>query len=714
MLVGGRRSAWRIHVMSSDAPAYSLAVDTGGTFTDLVVADERRVLGLFKALTTHDRLFDGIQEALQTAADALGIDLSGLMRNTREFVYSTTHSTNAILEGKVARTAFLTTRGYRDTLLYKEGGKDDVHNKTPVVTPPYVRRRLSFELTERVLSDGTVAVPLDEFEVRRVLERLRELDVEAIGVCLLWSPLNPTHEQRVGDLVEQILPGVACSLSHRVNRIIREYRRASATVIDASIKPLMQKHLWDVDKRLREFGFAGEPLMVTHVSGGVLRLEQIAQTPILSVDSGPALAPVAGQVYTGLEPDGTARDVIVADAGGTSFDVSLVIGGRIAYTREKWLGKRFYGDMTGLPAVDTRSVGAGGGSIAFVDPGGLLHVGPDSAGSDPGPAAYGRGGQEPTVTDAAVVLGYLNADNFLGGRMSLDLDAARRAITSRLCGPIGRDVEHCAEAMMIVASEQMRNLIMDVTVAQGRDARDCLMVAGGGAAGLNIVRIGREIGLREILIPKLAAGLSAVGGLFTDITAVFARGHYTLSTAFDYAGVNDAVAALHEEMDAFFAAVPYSGEACRRIECEARYDQQMWEIDVDLGTDGRFETADDVRRLQEQFDANHLNLFAVNQPGSPLEAITWRGEARIVRRKPALDGDARRFVREQAATPASTRKACFDGSPVATRVFDGARLQPGERVEGPAIIEEPTTTVVIIPGARATVRSTHYLIEVGI
>ena len=698
--------------MSSDAPAYSLAVDTGGTFTDLVVADEQRVLGLYKALTTHDRLFDGIRDTLHTAADALSIDLAGLVRNTREFVYSTTHSTNAILEGKVAKTAFLTTRGYRDMLLYKEGGKDDVHNKTPVIAPPYVRRRLSFELTERVLSDGTVAVALDESEVRRVLERLRELEVEAIGVCLLWSPLNPAHEQRVGELVAEVLPGVACSLSHRVNPIIREYRRASATVIDASIKPLMQKHLADIDKRLREFGFAGEPLMVTHVSGGVLRLDQIAQTPILSVDSGPALAPVAGQVYTALEQNGAARDVIVADTGGTSFDVSLVIGGRIAYTREKWLGKRFYGNMTGLPAVDTRSVGAGGGSIAFVDPGGLLHIGPDSAGSDPGPAAYGRGGEEPTVTDAAAVLGYLNADNFLGGRMSLDIDAARRAIASRLCEPLGRDVEHCAEAVMIVASEQMRNLIMDVTVAQGRDARDCLMVAGGGAAGLNIVRIGREIGLREILIPKLAAGLSAVGGLFTDITAVFARGHYTLSTKFDYAGVNAAIAALNEEMDLFFAAVPHAGGVHRRIECEARYDQQMWEIDIDLGSGARFETADDVRRLQEQFDANHLNLFAVNQPGSPIEAITWRGEARVVRDKPVLVSVAPGLVQSRVARPVSTRQTFFDGRPVSTPVFDGATLQPGDQIEGPAIIEEPTTTVVIIPGARATVRPTHYWVEI--
>ena len=423
--------------MRATGPAYTMAVDTGGTFTDLVVSDDEKVLGLYKAPTTPARLFDGIQEAMDAAAGALGTDLRGLLSRTKILVYSTTHSTNAILQGKVARTAFVTTRGYRDILLYKEGGKEDVHNKTPPAPIPYVRRRMSFELTERILSDGAIAVPLDLAEVRRVLNRLRELEVEAIGVCLLWSTLNPVHEQRVGELIEEILPGVAYSLSHRVNRIIREYRRASATVIDASIKPLMRQHLMDIDTRLRDLGFAGEPLMVTHVSGGVLRLDQMAERPLQSVDSGPALAPIAGQVFSRAEPTLDGRDVLVADTGGTSFDVSLVIDGRVAYSREKWLGKRFVGDMTGLPAVDTRSIGAGGGSIASVDPAAYstsVHTVPALIRA---PRPTGRGGTAPTVTDAAVALGYINAQNFLGGRMVLDVEAARKAITTHLGGPLG-------------------------------------------------------------------------------------------------------------------------------------------------------------------------------------------------------------------------------------------------------------------------------------
>ena len=424
-----------------------------------------------------------------------------------------------------------------------------------------------------------------------------------------------------------MLPGVEISLSHDVNRIVREYRRASATVIDASLKPLMRRHLRDMDARLRDLNFQGEPLMVTHVSGGVLHLHQMVERPLQTVDSGPALAPVAGLFYGNAEPAADNDDILVVDTGGTTFDASLIRGGRVAHTREKWIGKRWYGMMTGLPAVDTRSVGAGGGSIAFVDAGGLLHVGPESAGADPGPVAYGRGGTEPTVTDAALVLGYLDPDNFLGGRMALDAGAARAAVSAKIAGPLGTTTVRAADSILVLAAEEMRGLLTDMTVAQGRDARDCLMVAGGGAAGLNIVQIARELGIRHVLIPKLAAGLSAVGGQYSDITAGFSRGHHTVSSDFDFGGVNAALQEIEAEIDGFFVDVQHPGERLRRFRCEARYDQQMWEIDVEWETGPRSSTRATSPRLQDRFDAEHLDLFAVNQPRSPIEVITWVGEA---------------------------------------------------------------------------------------
>jgi N-methylhydantoinase A len=699
-------------VSAAERPRYTVAVDTGGTFTDLVVADSERILGLHKALTTADDLFQGISEAIGQAAAQQGTDSRGLLEATEVFVYSTTHSTNAILEGRTARTAFLTTRGHRDILLYKEGGKDQVHNWAVPFPRPYIPRRDTFELTERMTSEGGVAVPLDEDEVRRVLARLGELDVEAVAVSLVWAVANPAHERRVGDLIEEVLPGVEYSLGHRVNRIIREYRRASATAIDASLKPLMRRHLRDMDRRLREAGFGGEPLMVTHVSGGVLHLDQIVEQPLQTVDSGPALAPIAGAVFDRAEPSVDRDDVLVVDTGGTSFDVSLVTNGQVAHTREKWLGPRWYGHMTGLPAVDTQSIGAGGGSIASVDAGGLLHVGPESAHSDPGPVAYGRGGTEPTVTDAAVVLGYLNPRNFLGGRMELDVDAARAAIADRLGDALGADAESCAEAVLVVASEQMRGLIVDATIAQGRDARECVLVAGGGAAGINIVRIARELGLREVVIPKLAGGLSAVGGLYSDITAVFSRGHHTLSSTFDFDGVNRALGELDREMSDFLAEVQHEGTPSTQFGCEARYDQQMWEIDVDLGERGSFSGEADVAELKAAFDRNHLALFAMSQPESPIEVTTWRSEARVARPKPSLASANGSAPAAEQATPSGSRTAWFGGEAVDTDVYEGDALTAGMSIRGPAIIEEPTTTIVLVPGSSCTVRASHYLVEI--
>jgi N-methylhydantoinase A len=697
--------------MTATAREYTISVDTGGTFTDLVLADQDQVIGLFKSSTTPDDLFVGIAGAIDKAAEHLEQTASELLGATRVFVYSTTRSTNAILTGNVAKTAFITTRGNRDILLYREGGKDQPHNLALPFKTPYVPRRLCFEMTERVLADGSVAVELDEDAARATIARIGELEVEAIGVCLLWSILNPAHELRIGELIEEILPGVEYSLSHQVNRIVREYRRASSTVIDASIKPLMRDHLHDLESRLRGYGFTGDPLMVTHVSGGVMRTEQMCDRPIQTVDSGPALAPVAGIVYAAVEPAATAPDVLVVDTGGTSFDVSIAHEGDILYTREKWLGPKWYGHMTGLPAVDTQSIGAGGGSIARVDAGGLLHVGPESAGADPGPVGYGKGGTEPTVTDAALVLGYIDPANFLGGQMQLDLEAARAAMVKKVGEPLGLTAEGAAEAILRVASESMRGFITDMTVAQGRDPRQCMLVAGGGAAGLNIVRIARDLGVKQIIIPRLAAGLSATGGQFSDISATFSIGQYVGSASFDYDKVNATLDELRDQLETFLDHVDQEGERKLRFVCEARYDQQLWEIDVDLGEGRRFEGPEDVAWLMELFDSAHLNLFAVNQPGFPIEIVTWRGEGRIIRPKPALtaiDGSSAPV----GEADVSSRVGWFGGEPVTTAIHRVDDMSALSRIEGPAVIEEPTTTIVLDPGSVALVRPTHYLVEI--
>ena len=696
--------------MPSDSPRYKISIDTGGTFTDMVLADRETVLGLYKAPTTADDMFSGILSAMQFAAESQGITVEDLLGQADSFVYSTTVSTNAILQGKIAKTAFFATKGHPDSLLYREGGKFQSHNLAMPYPEPYVPRSRTFEIDERILADGTVYEPLKDDQVRTQIQRLIDMDVAAVGVCLLWSPVNPAHEQRVGELLQEMVPHIEVTLSHRLNPIIREYRRASATCIDVSIKSLMRDHLTTMDRRLRELGFRGEPLMVTHMSGGVLNLEEMVTRPLHTVDSGPSLAPVAGLAYADAESASRDSDLLVIDAGGTSFDVSLTHGGAILYTREKWLGGQWQGHMTGLPAVDTRSVGAGGGSIASIDAGGLLQVGPESAGADPGPACYDNGGGQPTVTDAAVVLGHIDPDFFLGGRMRLVPEKARAAIEERVGKPLGLSVEAAAEAIITVSSERMRGFISEMTISQGIDPRESLMIAGGGASGLNVVGIARELSVSQVLIPKLAAGLSAMGGQYSDLMATFSRGWHSTSKDFDYDGVNNSLAEISADMDDFFKRVAMEGQQVKRFICEARYVHQVWELDVEIGAKGKIDGPAGLKALQDEFDRVHLDLFKVNQPGHEVETINWRGEARVQLAKPALLGAA---ASEGKAAEPGERTAYFNGKPLPAKVYLGQGLADGAVIDGPAIIEEPTTTIVLIPGARATVRPAHYLVDVG-
>lgn len=714
--------------------SFSITLDTGGTFTDLVLADEHAIRGLHKAPTTPEDPYQGILATLALAAQAEDLDVATLLERTETVVYATTHATNAILEGRTARTAFLTTEGHRDILLYREGGKQSPFNLAQPYPEPYVPRSLSFELPERIVSDGSVVQPLDEAATLRVIERLRALEVEAVGVCLLWSIANPSHEKRVGELLASALPGIPVSLSCELNPNIREYRRASSTVIDASLKPLMRRHLQTLDERLRALGFRGEPLMVTHMSGGVLGFGEMCEHPIHCVDSGPALAPVAGLVYARAEAEAEAeadsskttgpigqqrasspignrerRDVLVIDAGGTSVDISPTREGRVVYSREKWLGPRWIGHMTGLPAVETKSIGAGGGSIARVDRDGLLCVGPESAGASPGPACYDRGGVRATVTDAALLLGYLDPAYFLGGRMRLVPERAREAIERDIGKPLGLPVESAATAVMTVFSESLRSFLSEMTIVQGLDPRECLLVAGGGAAGLNIVCVARELGVDRIVIPTLAAGLSAVGGQYADLFGSFTHAVQTTTKDLDLEALAQALAKLETSVETFFGRVTQRGTRERELICESRYANQLWEIDVRLPWGWRGHDESERVELLHRFDRLHRALFSVDQPGETLELLAFRAEARISRAQPRLDTRVEGARAEGA--PIERRSVSFAGERVDAPVYRGVSLSTGSRIEGPAIIEEATTTILIDPGAIATVAPAHYRID---
>lgn len=672
---------------------YKISVDTGGTFTDVVVQDAHAGLVIGKAPTTPDRIFDGMQAALEDAAAQLGIAQSELLAQAQMLIFGTTRSTNAIVQGAVARTAFLTTEGFPDILVTREGGKFGPHDFSYDFPRPYIARRHTFEIRERISSEGEVVTPFDDAQARSIVRRLVAEGYEAVAVCFLWSVANPVHEIRMGEILAEEAPTLAASFSHRLVPIVREYRRASTTAIDASIKPLMQGHLRRMQGDLRAAGFKGN-IFVSTSAGGCTYVDDIVDKPVHTVKSGPAMAPVAGRAFAALENLGS--DVIVCDTGGTTFDVGLVRDGELKFTRDTWLGGQWMGHLMSVSSVDVRSVGAGGGSIAWIDEGGLLRVGPASAGSTPGPVCYGQGGDRPTVTDAALVLGYLDPDYFLGGRMKLDVAAARRAIGA-LADALRSSPEQTAHAIINVANEHMINAIVDITVAEGFNPAEAVLVAGGGAAGLSIVPIARELGVRTVLVPRAAAALSAAGMQFSDIVFEESGNRVTVSGRFDRVGVNAVLDGIDGRLDRSFAALAATtgADVRREYTVEARYLTQVWELDASLPV-RRFESAADVEQLVEAFHRAHERVFAVRDDTGQVECLNWRGRMTVPL-------GSRELAQPRPVTArgigAAERRAYFGEGAVMVPLYRGDEPALVAGVTGPAIIEEPTTTLVIYPGS---------------
>jgi len=671
-----------------------LSIDVGGTFTDLVLDDGAGGLSLFKSPTTSPDPIDGVLAAIGLAAEASGLDVAGLLGRTDMLMHSTTRAINAVVTGNTARTALLATEGHPDILLIREGGRADPFNYRIPYPEPYVPRRLTFEVPGRVGADGRIVRPLDEQAVRRLAGPLAEAQVESVAVALIWSIVNPAHEERVGELLAECLPGVPVSLSHRLNPSLREYRRASSCCIDASLKPVMTRYLKELKARLRVAGLAGQIYAVTS-QGGLVDIDEMAERPVLALNSGPSMAPVAGRHYAALDD---ARTAIVTDAGGTTYDVSLVRDGQIPWTRETWIGPVYQGHMTGFPSVDVKSIGAGGGSIAAVQ-GGLLQVGPASAGSTPGPVCYGRGGTRPTVTDAALVLGYIDPAYFLGGRMALDVAAARQAIAAQVAAPLGLGVEQAALAILDLATESMVNAIEEITVKQGIDPEETVLVGGGGAAGLNAVAIGRRLKCRSVLFPDTGAVLSASGAVMSELRREMARTRFMRSADFDAGQANAILDDLTAEAEAFFAGAGGSvRDAAIDLSIEARYPSQVWEVEVALPV-RRFSGPGDVARLVADFHARHTELFSFADDGDEIEIVSWRAVARA---RVVGQSERYRVLAAPNGQAIARRPMHFHGTgTVEAPAYHLEGLEPGREIAGPAVVESGFTTVVLHPGARA-------------
>jgi N-methylhydantoinase A len=681
--------------------SYRISIDVGGTFTDLLLFDESsEEMRTYKTPTTPHDLTEGVMDALKLAARDLKNSVEELLSETASIIHGTTATTNALLEGKVAKVGMICTRGFTDVLPGREGGKENPFNWKIDFPPSFIPRYLIQPVTERINSEGEIVTPLNEDEVREIIQKFKKWKVEAIAVGLIWSIANPIHEQRIGQIIEEEWPEVDYDLSHLVNPIIREYRRFIATAINSSLRKIISNYISKLERLLKENGFVGNFFLMSS-SGGVLDPEEVVNKPILTVGSGPSMLPLAALEIGVSEKN--MNDVIGVDMGGTSFDIAFVRQGEIPLNREsKIRPTEEGGDKLGIAKVDVESVGSGGGSIAWIDSAGYLHVGPQSAGADPGPACYGLGGVEPTVTDANLVLGYLDPDYFLGGRMKIHADRAEGAIKEKIADQLNIDVVDAASRIYTTVNYDMIAALRNLAIRRGIDPRKMLLVGGGGAFGIHAAEIAKEIGVEEILIPKMAGVLSSYGGLVSDIKQDFRATCYTRSDSFDFKSVNNVLTELENKAAKFLerAKVPPKNREFKYF-VEARYPYQVHDLDVPLKTNRI--NRENLSQLIQDFHNTHFRYYAVWDPESHIECINWRvtGIGKI--KKPQLK-ESPHHGEDGSPALKGKRKAYFREAKgfLETPVYDGAKLKPGNKIKGPAIIEEPTTTILIPPQSNIT------------
>lgn len=673
---------------------YRIGIDIGGTFTDCVIHAPDAVPLIVKSPSTPGDFSEGFMNVLGVAAERLGLSRDALLGQVSTIVHGTTISTNALVTRKTAPTGLIATRGHPDVLTLREAPRKRPWNWKIDYPEPYVPRNRTFEVGGRIDSAGNEIDPLDESDVHKAAAAMRRAGLEAIAVSLLWSFVNPAHELRVAEILAEECPGVPVSLGHKVNPIPREYRRTIATAIDASLRPVVNAYIDRLTRALDEAGFAGR-LLIANCSGGMMPPEEITASPIQSVMSGPTLAPVAARHAA---PE---RDVIVADMGGTTFDVAAIRGGQILITPEAMIYEH---DMLGLPKVDVRSVGAGGGSIAWVDGGGLLHVGPQSAGARPGPACYGAGGTEATVTDANVVLGIIDPDFFLGGKIQLDAARAEAAV-QQVAEKLGLGLKETAFAIHTTANHNMIGAIEDITVNEGLNPRDSLIVTGGGATGCHIAGMADALGLPQFMVPRLSAGLSAHGGLVSDIRWQVSASAYTDSESFAPEKVSRTLAELAARCRGFLdrAGVP---EATRRLDAAflGRYQYQSWEIEVPfvLPASGALSQAD-LPALTAAFHAMHKRIYGISDEGNMVEFVTWKMTAVGTTNPPPAARQPEPGGELSPPAPKSTRPVYLGPAQGLAQVpvYAGSDCAGGSPVAGPAVIEEETMTLLLLPGMTA-------------
>ncbi len=673
---------------------FAIGIDVGGTYTDLVAIDHRGVTVFAKSPSTPADQSVGVMAGLDELARRLNLTRAQLLSATDRIVHGTTVATNALLERKGAKVALLTTQGHRDVIEMREGLKPDRYDLRTPPPEPLVPRELRFGVRERLKADGSVAIALDDRSLDEAIAAIKRLGATSVAICFLHSYLNPAHEIAAAERVKRELPEASISRSSDVLPQIKEYERVSTTIVNAYVGPLVRHYLTKLERRLVEAGFKGG-LFIVLSHGGMAPVHEAARMAAGTVLSGPAGGVSGARRCAELLE---IPDLVPFDMGGTSTDISLVSEGRASLSADGMLA----GQRIALRSLDIASIAAGGGSIASVDAGATLRVGPESAGSVPGPACYGNGGTAATVTDANVVLGYLDAAAFMGGKRPLDAAAAEAAV-DRIAAALGLSRLQAASGIHRMINLKMADGIRLMTLRRGVDPRRFALLSFGGAAGLHTIEVARELGIKRVIVPLAASVLSAWGMLTSHLRYEASRTHYATGSRISSAEVRKIFAQL-EEQAAGRIRTWFAGDISVERSAEMRYGEQVFEIDVPL-ENLDWDAASLIEQIEDRFHRRHEELYTYSSPDQEVVFVNARVAAVG---QVASHAESTKPASSASVRAARTRQAYF-GEWREVPVYALESLAPGQSLEGVAIIEAETTTIIVNEKDRATVNALGWL-----
>lgn len=683
---------------------FRACIDTGGTFTDCVILDDKGNLTEFKAPTTPSDFSEGVINALKESAAGYSLSLEQFIKQIELIAHGTTVATNALITKRVARTAMITTKGFRDIIEIRRSLKIETHSMYEAFIPPYepiVPRYLRLGVDEKTRYTGEVVRPVDEKGLRGVIDKIKQEKIEAVAVCFINSYANPENEKKAVEICTRALDGVFVTYSSEILPKMGEYERESTCIINACLGPVVSQYIASLEQKLKKYGFTGQ-LLIMQANQYAQTVAALARKPIYVMDSGPAAAP-AGAVFLGSvigEPN-----FITADMGGTTFDASLVKNGQVSLASGKWLED----NKIGIKVVDVKSIGAGGGSIAWLDSLGLLRVGPQSAAAEPGPACYGKGGKEPTVTDAAVILGYIPADYFWGGKLKLNVELARAAV-KKVADPMNFSIEEAAQAIFTTVNSNMADDITEISTKKGYDVRGFSLLACGGGGALCGAFIADLLDIRKAVVPKFAASFCAWSMFNLDVGRDYLRSYLCTVKKASPDDINRLYQDMIKEALEEFQVLHVSKEdLVVEKAADVRYQGQYHELEIELPA-GEI-TARDVENLEQRFHEKHKELFTFSLPWVPIDIRNLRLIAKVKSKKMEM-----RKIAAGKADPSQAlkrkRQCYFNSGFVETPIYDGLKLKAGNIIQGHAVIEDPTSTAVIPTGFTCRVDDYGtYLIE---